>query len=185
MKVAIFIDGAHLAKVEQESGKHLSYQKLGDELTKGDFRVRTYYYDARPHRSDLDSKKEQELDDRIETFHHAIDKFPRFEIKLGRLQKINGKWIQKGVDMQLGVDMVQMSTNKQIDKAILIAADGDFVYAVKKAKEAGVVTTLVFFPKNKINRDLLKAVDEVIQLDDAFITKCLFLNAHNALLQFR
>jgi len=72
------------------------------------------------------------------------------------------------------VDMVQMSTNKQIDKAILIAADGDFVYAVKKAKEAGVVTTLVFFPKNKINRDLLKAVDEVIQLDDAFITKCLF-----------
>ena len=174
MKVAIFIDGDHLGKSEQESGKHLSYQKLGDELTKGDFRVRTYYYTAVPNLSDISSEEERELYHKYETFRSAIDRLPRFEIKLGRLQKINGKWVQKGVDMLLGIDMVQMSANKQIDKAILLAADGDFVYAVKKAKEAGVVTTLVYFPNNIINSDLLKVVDEKIKLDDAFITKCLF-----------
>ena len=174
MKVAIFIDAAHLSKVEQENGININYEKLGDELTKGDYRVRTYFYDARANRSDLDSKEEQELDYKKETFLCALDRFPRFEVKLGRLQKIMGKWIQKGVDMRLGVDMVQMSANKQIDKAILIAADGDFVYSIMKAKEAGVVTILVSFPNDIINRDLRKAVDEVIELDNAFIEKCRF-----------
>jgi len=175
MKVAIFIDGVHLSKTEQEIGKHLNYEKLGDELTKGDFRVRTYFYDARVNQSDIDTEELRELDNKQKIFHYAIDRYPRFEIKLGRLQKIMGKWKQKGVDVRLGVDMVQMSASKQIDKAILIASDGDFVYAVNKAKDAGVVTSLVTFPNDKTSPDLAKAVDEVIKLDDAFIEKCRFI----------
>jgi len=174
MKTAIFIDGVHLLKVEQEYGKHVNYEKLGDELTKGDFRVRTYFYDARINQSDIDTEELREFDNKQKIFHYAIDRYPRFEIKLGRLKNFQGKWKQKGVDMQLGVDMVQMSANKLIDKAILIASDGDFVYAVNKAKDAGVVTSLVTFPNDKTSPDLAKAVDEVIKLDDAFVEKIQF-----------
>lgn len=174
MKIGIFIDGVHLSKVEQELGCHLDYEKLGDALAEQGFRIRTYYYDARARPIDLTTPYEKQMDYKKETFLCAIDKFPRFEIKLGRLQKINGKWKQKGVDMQLGVDLVQMSANKLIDKAILIAADGDFEYAVRKAKDAGVVTSLVSLPNDVINVDLRKSVDEVITLDDDFIKKCKF-----------
>jgi len=174
MKTAIFIDGIHIEKFQLIHDKQISFKKLNDELTKGDFRVRTYFYTCVPFLSDPPTKDELELFKKVEKFHNAIDKIPRFEIKLGRIQKINGKYTQKGVDMQLGVDMVQMSTSKQIDKAILLANDSDFVYAIKKAKEAGVVTTLVYFSDDKINTVLEKVADEKIKLDDAFLSKCLF-----------
>ena len=175
VKTAIFIDGVYLGKFQLQKSKPLNFEKLNDELTKGDFRVRTYYYTCMPYLSNPPTKQEQELYNRVEKFHEAIDKIPRFEIKLGRLQKIGGKFTQKGVDMQLGVDMVQMSTSKQIDKAILIANDSDFVYAIEKAKSAGVVTTLVYFSDDEINPSLVKAADEKIKIDDAFVTKCQFI----------
>ena len=172
MKAAIFIDGWHLKKREEDNKIKLDYHKLSDELTKGDYRVRTNYYAARAKPEDLVTKELKELDLITETFHCALDRFPRFAIRLGRLEKIAGKWKQKGVDMRLGVDMVQMSANKLIDKAILIAADGDFVYAVEKAKDAGIVTSLITFPVDAINRDLRRAVDEVVELDKATFEKC-------------
>ena len=174
MKTAIFIDGVYVGKFQKYSGNQISFKKLNEELTKGDFRVRTYYYTCMPFLSDTPTKEEEELFRKVEKFHEAIDKLPRFEIKLGRLQKIDGKFAQKGVDMQLGVDMVQMSTSKQIDKAILIANDSDFVYAIEKVKAAGVVTTLVYFSEADLNISLLKAADEKLKLDETFLTKCLY-----------
>ena len=174
MKTAIFIDGVYIGKFQIQNGKQISFEKLNEELTKDEFRVRTYYYTCMPYLSDPPKKEEQELYNRVKKFHEAIDKIPRFEIKLGRLQKIDGKFKQKGVDMQLGVDLVQMSASKQIDKAILIASDSDFVYAIEKAKSEGVVTTLVYFKENELNPTLLKAADEKLKLDDAFLTKILY-----------
>ena len=62
--------------------------------------------------------------------------------------------------MRLGVDLVQMSMNKKINKAILIASDSDFEYAVEKAQEVGVTVTLAYFANSKINSKFLKTVDE-------------------------
>jgi uncharacterized LabA/DUF88 family protein len=174
MKVAIFIDGVHLSLLEKETGIRLDYGKMADELTKGEFRVRTYYYDSKPKPADLHSTELKELNLKKETFHAALRKYPRFEIKLGRLQKFGNTWKQKGVDMRLGVDLVQMSASKHIDKAYIIAADQDFVYAVDKAKEAGVVVSLVQYPGDYTGADLIKAVDEVIPINSAFVEKCQF-----------
>jgi len=76
--------------------------------------------------------------------------------------------------MQLGVDLVQMSTSKQIDKAIIIASDSDFIYAIEKAKSAGVVTTLVYFSEDDLNKTLLMSTDERLKIDEAFLAKCLY-----------
>ncbi len=175
MKTVIFIDSHHLNKTEQDNNIRLDYLKLSDELTKGKLRIRTYVYDAKASHDDLTTPELQNLDYQKTTFLAAIDRLPKFEIKLGKLQNMgNNVWKQKGVDMQLGVDMVQLSANKVIDQAILIAADGDFVYAVEKAKDAGIITTLVTFPVDSISRELRKAVDEVVALDKATLEKCRF-----------
>jgi len=76
--------------------------------------------------------------------------------------------------MQLGVDLVQMSAGKQIDKAIIIASDSDFIYAIEKAKSAGVVTTLVYFSEHDLNKTLLMSTDERLKIDEAFLAKCLY-----------
>ena len=174
MKVAIFIDGAHFSIRERENRISLDYQKLGEELTQDDFRVRTYYYDARPKPSELETEDDKLLASKKEAFSLEMEKSPRFEVKFGTLKKRNGVWRQKGVDMRLGVDMVQMSTNKNIDKVILIAADGDYAYAINKVKDSGVVTSLVTFPNDTQSPELLKAVDEITKMDTAFFEKCRF-----------
>jgi len=46
--------------------------------------------------------------------------------------------------MRLGVDLVQLSMNKKIDKTILIASDNDFEYPVQKA-QVGVSYIGIFF----------------------------------------
>jgi uncharacterized LabA/DUF88 family protein len=47
-------------------------------------------------------------------------------------------YVQKGIDVMLGVDLVKMSWGRQIDRAMMLAADGNFIYAVQTAKDAGV-----------------------------------------------
>lgn len=174
MKISIFIDGGYLGKLLQTKNKKISFQKLNDELSKDEFRVRTYYYTCMPYQDTPPTSDQQRLFQKVDRFHHALTKLPRFEIKLGRLQNVNGHYTQKGVDMQLGVDLVQMSARKLIDVAIIIASDSDFVYAIKQAKEAGVVTILAYFPESNINKSLVDEVDEVIYLDDPFLSKCEF-----------
>lgn len=45
---------------------------------------------------------------------------------------------QKGVDMRIGVDIASMAYKKQINKAILISGDSDFVPAAKLARREGI-----------------------------------------------
>lgn len=50
--------------------------------------------------------------------------------------------MQKGVDMRLGLDIASMAFKKQINRIVLIAADADFVPAVKLARREGIDTVL-------------------------------------------
>lgn len=46
--------------------------------------------------------------------------------------------------MRLGIDLVQMSMKKDIEKAIVITSDSDFEYAVEKAQESGVKIAFLY-----------------------------------------
>jgi uncharacterized LabA/DUF88 family protein len=59
----------------------------------------------------------------------------------------------------MAVDLVRMSANKQIDKAIIITGDSDLVPAVEAARDSGVVVTLYYSP-NARHDELLQACDE-------------------------
>jgi uncharacterized LabA/DUF88 family protein len=56
-----------------------------------------------------------------------------------------------------------MSTNRQIDRAILIAGDSDLVPAIEAARDAGVVVTLYYSPKS-VHNELLQASDERVEI---------------------
>jgi uncharacterized LabA/DUF88 family protein len=89
-------------------------------------------------------------------FVYSIKKIPRFEVRLGESSR---ELVQKRVDVLLSVDLVRMSWGRQIDRAILITGDSDFVPAVQAAKDAGVLVQL-YYALGTVNDDLLQACDD-------------------------
>ena len=81
-------------------------------------------------------------------------------------------YTQKGVDMMLGVDLVRMSWDKQIQKAVIMTADSDFVYAVQAAKDAGVITQLCYAKELRVNQSLLDVFDENMPFTQDIIDAC-------------
>ena len=75
--------------------------------------------------------------------------------------------------MMLGVDLLKMSCKKQIQSAVIITADSDFVYTVQTAKDAGVITKLCYSDKLPVNQSLLDVFDENIPFTQDIIDACL------------
>lgn len=47
-------------------------------------------------------------------------------------------FIQKGVDMRIGIDIATLSSKGQVDQIVLISGDSDFIPAAKHARREGV-----------------------------------------------
>ena len=103
--------------------------------------------------------------------------YPVFEVRLGRLEfrgnAADGRpiFVQKRVDIMLGVDMVQLSAKGHVQQVILLAGDSDFIPAVVAAKAEGVLVRL--FHGSNCHADLLREVDERVQLNQALIDSVL------------
>ena len=156
-KTVLFIDGGYLAKVSKSFGMpKIDFLTLSEMLCKGgddndDDRLRTYYYYCMPFQGSPPSAEERFRYGKADKFIKSLTKLPKFEVRLGRFQKIQhgesaaaAEYVQKGIDVMLAVDLVKMSWSKQIDRAIMLAADSDFIYAVQTAKDAGVSTQLCY-----------------------------------------
>ncbi len=101
-------------------------------------------------------------------------------MRLERFQKIqNGLstdgavYVQKGIDVMLAVDLVKMRWSKQIDRAIMLAADSDFINAVQTAKDAGVLTLLCYSDRHPVSDLMLDVFDERLVITDDLIKRCL------------
>jgi uncharacterized LabA/DUF88 family protein len=68
---------------------------------------------------------------------------------------------QKGVDMRLGLDVASLAFKRQVDQIVLVAADADFVPAVKLARREGIDVVLDRMGDRSAARDLLEHVDGI------------------------
>jgi uncharacterized LabA/DUF88 family protein len=167
-RVAIFIDGAYLAyglKDEFNEAK-IDFSKFARELAAGKDMLRTYYYHCLPYQSDPPTHEESERFGKMQSFISRLERLPRFTVRLGKLARRGRKedgspiLIQKRVDIMLGVDLVQLSTKQQIDTAVLVAGDSDFLPAVMVARDEGVLICLYHFEMHPPHRDLWDGCDE-------------------------
>lgn len=177
-RYAVFIDAGYFKKVLREfNERRISYEKLSDVLAKGQERLRTYYYDCAPFVSRIASDDEKERQRNFDRFAHALHQLPRFQLRLGRLSKYHTpegpKFVQKKVDILLSIDLVKLSVEHQIQRAVLIAGDSDFVPAIRIARDAGTVVELYYYKRPRPHDELMSAVDERICIDESFIRKIL------------
>lgn len=175
-KVAVFIDNGYLAKVlKLDFGQpRLNYAAFSDMLCGNSERFRTYVYDCPPYQSPdpTDSEKKRKSDS--DRFFNALDRLPRFEIRLGKLRRTNSfpSFEQKGVDVLLSVDLVRLSSSNRIDKAILVTGDSDFVPAVRAAKDEGVIVQLHYSIGQNISNELYQICDDRFVITKDIIDKC-------------
>lgn len=182
-RVVVLLDGGYLSALLREEGTvvsknlktpfQLNHEAFCNQLLKPDEeRVRTYYYTCMPYQSDPPTDGEKERYRRHSQFIYNLKRYNRFEVRLGRLKRVRDDFEQKRVDVLLSVDLVRMSWGKQIDRAILVTADSDFVPAVQAAKEAGVITKLAYSPDLPVNNELLEAFDERIEITRDMLNQC-------------
>lgn len=70
----------------------------------------------------------------------TVNKLCRRELSIDDLteEDFEPNFVQKGVDMRIGIDIVTLAARRQVDQIVLIAGDSDFVPAAKYARREGV-----------------------------------------------
>jgi uncharacterized LabA/DUF88 family protein len=177
-RVAIFIDGGYLDKIlrRELGGMQINFEEFSRVIASGihptaDI-LRTYYYHCLPYKSIPPTREEAERFEAMENFLDAINRLPRFVIRLGRLARRgpdkDGRFFfeQKMIDVLLSIDLVQTSLKGKITHAAIVAGDSDFVPAIEMAKNESVSVWL--FHGSQLHPSLWDVADERIELAQLF-----------------
>lgn len=170
--VAIFIDGANVFKAlwSKFGRSFINYEILVNKLLNGRKILRTYYYTALPDQriNPVDYRKRQSFVDKIRTLSY-------FEVKLGRLEYYddNGeqKAIEKGVDISLAVDMLDLAFKRAYSTAILVSGDSDFERVIDVVKGFGLHVENARV-EGQYSKTLDHCCDKLHILDGPFLEEC-------------
>ncbi|MGE0173586.1 MAG: NYN domain-containing protein [Oligoflexales bacterium] len=171
----MFIDGGYVLAQFKYNKITPDFKKIADYLlaplrrnTSLDL-LRCYFYYCAPWVSQPPTEDELKRMDVHNQFVADIESIQRWAVRLGKLEK---RWDgskeyyeQKRVDVLLSCDMVRHSAARDIQHAILVAGDSDFIPAILAAKDSGVTLTLWCGQANTVHKDLIRHADEVHTLD--------------------
>lgn len=139
-RVSVFVDGENLhhrlKDIGIKGGQGFGYKQLIDYLIKGNTpQVRRDFYagsvslkNGSPQASRIRSTQQK-------LFNFLSSKDQGFGVHLGSLIEINGVFHEKGVDVQLAVDMVVGAYEDTYDEVLLISSDRDLLPAVRQVKK--------------------------------------------------
>jgi uncharacterized LabA/DUF88 family protein len=163
-RVVIFIDGSNLYHALEENCHRadLDFGKFSQRLAGDRPLVRTYYYNIQqdPTRNPEGAREQQK-------FLDALANTPYMEVRLGTTKQREGVTVERGVDIMLATDLLDLAWHNAFDAAILVSGDGDFIYAVQRVKELGKHMEVAAFESNA-SRDLLQTMDRRHSLTTEF-----------------
>ncbi|MBM3945443.1 MAG: NYN domain-containing protein [SAR202 cluster bacterium] len=157
-RVTIFIDGSNLYHSLDENCRRfdLDFRAFAEKLANGRELHRVYYYNVQ---RDPDRNPQAYQDQ--QKFFSALYNTPYLEVRLGTSKQRGDVTVEKGVDIMLATDLLQMAWNNLYDVAILVSGDGDFAYAVQQVKNLGKHIEVAAFPSN-LAWELTQAADDRI-----------------------
>jgi uncharacterized LabA/DUF88 family protein len=156
-RCAIFIDGGYLEKLTKNefNSARIDFSRFASRIAQnqsGEI-LRIYYYHCLPYQHNPPLPDEKTRFSKRQNFYSTLERLPRFQVRLGKLEyrgeKKDGSPIfeQKRVDMLIGIDMVLLSATRQIETAILVAGDSDYIPAIEIIKQHGVLAVLWHGPR--------------------------------------
>ena len=140
-RVIIFLDGSnfyHRLKDAELNLKQLlgfNYKKFSEWLAHGRHIVNCVYYVGLVRKEKGNSKSEELVKNQQRLF--ASLKNQGWEVKTGFMMVHGRDYKEKGVDVKLAVDILDMAYQDQYDSAIIVSSDTDLIPGIEKAKERG------------------------------------------------
>jgi uncharacterized LabA/DUF88 family protein len=160
--VYLFIDAGHFMRYYDEATSRYCGAPGELDLTVFKQRTRSYklfYYDCLDDRR-LANEAAEARDTRMrsqEEYFKSIRLIEGSHVRLGRL--VGGaKPRQKGVDIRIAVDTMTHAIRGNMDRAVLVAGDGDFKPLVESLVELGVFVEVWADPKH-VSADLVESAD--------------------------
>ena len=148
--VYIFIDGQYLSLISKYFGNGIPLKidlyTLSLLLARNEELLceKLFYYTAPPFQGSPPTTDEALRKANYDKFAAHLKKNPLIELREGRCQKIDGIFLQKGVDTLLTMDLMNCA-NSSIKQIILIACDTDFVPILNELRKKGIYITLYYF----------------------------------------
>lgn len=178
-RMAIFIDGAYVDKLLQREfdGVRIHFEHLAAHVSEGSDLLRVYYYHCLPYCGNPPTEEEQARLESKQRFFNAISRMEKHELRLGQLgwsgidQQGRPVFTQKIVDILMAVDVMELSATGQIQQAVLVTGDSDFLPLVEKVKKLGVSVVLWHGPESTVHQDLWMACDVRNEITSAFIER--------------
>lgn len=145
-KAIIFIDGSNFYFKLKDYDMHdllkFDFKKYDKWLAKNDILVKVFYYIGKI-RTDGTKKTQQLFNSQRKLLFHLRENSIRYS--LGYLLKSGGKYHEKGVDVNIAVDILVATYENLCDRIILVSSDTDLLPAVKKAREKGKIVEYIGF----------------------------------------
>lgn len=137
-KSIILIDGSNFYFKLKDQHLHnlldLDFSKFAVFLSRGTKIIKSTYYVGKI-RTDGTEKTKQMQGSQQKLFEHL--KKHKFTYSLGYLLKSDGKMHEKGVDVNIAVDMLIATYENLCDRVILVSSDTDLLPAIKQARKKG------------------------------------------------
>lgn len=146
-RVAIFIDGGNFyRKIRKDNlipkGTRFDYVKFAEFLAQSRPITLKSYYIGIVRNHDKTAKSQQMVESQQKLLTGLEN--DGYEIKKGRIVYDN-KIREKGVDVQLAIDLVIGAVENLYDIAIIVSSDTDLIPAIKYIKSKGKVVEYVGF----------------------------------------
>ena len=146
-KCVVLIDGSNfyfkLKDLRLHNLLNLDFSGFAKMLAgEGNKVVRATYYVGKI-RTDGTEKIKRMFDNQQKLIGHL--KKHKYTYSLGYLMRNDGVYHEKGVDVNITVDILVATYEDLCDRIILVSSDTDLIPAVKKAKEKGKIVEYVGF----------------------------------------
>lgn len=142
----VLIDGSNfyfkLKDLKLHNLLEFDFSQFANKLVGDDEIVKSIYYIGKI-RTDGSEKSGKMLADQQKLFAHL--RKHKFRYSLGYLLKSDNKFHEKGVDVNMAVDILVATYEDLCDHIILVSSDTDLLPAIKKAKEKGKTIEYVGF----------------------------------------
>ena len=136
--------------------------------------VHVHYYNSPRRREDGENEYRAQ-----QKFLNYLRTIPDFTIHLGRLEprekecpECKAKYrimVEKGVDVNIGVDMVKGAFDNFFDIAVLVSGDGDFSPLISTVKHMG---KKAFYASTTPTFALNRVADDFLQINEVFLSDC-------------
>lgn len=140
-RVAIYIDGSNfyykLRDLEILNTTYFNYAGFCEWLSIKRPITSKGYYIGVVRAKENDEKGQRLRKKQVKLFNHLNSPNQKFLIKRGYLMKSDGVYHEKGVDVQIAVDLLVGAYEDLYDTAIVISSDTDLIPAMEKVKNLG------------------------------------------------